>query len=783
MSESPLSRWVAELRRRRVTRVALIYMAVAWLILEVAATTFPILDLPEWTTRLVLVLLIAGFPIALIFSWIFDVTPTGVEKTGPDRDTDRTAAGAARGRMRSAWIVGVVVVVLGAGALAWSRLGQERAMRSATTVLVMPFEVRGGESIAYLSDGIVNLLSTKLDGAVGLQSVDPSAVLKALGDSRPAVTLETARALADRFGAGLIITGSIVQVGPSVSLQASLHDVTDQSSALITESVEGITEDIFRHVDVLAARLLAAQLRGSVMAQAAVVTTESLPALKAYLEGEAAFRRADWARAKMAFQQAVDLDSTFALAHLRLSQADGWVVPRNLVRPETDAAVRLAARLSPRHRMLLDARVAEMRDDPATESLLRSFVQRYPDDVDGWYLLGDYIFHAYHASGRSLVASREPLEQAWAVDPGNLTSVSHLIDVYLAQGRPDLIDRMFAQLGQDTLSMTGLIALRAWAAGPEHRDRSRAKLQAGPLTGLEVGRVLQFGPVELLPDLIRSITMPNDTAPAGIALPRIQAALGKLDAAEAVTQQTMDPLASVMLGVFYRVLPGVPETRGLSASAERLEAWRTGAGPTANPDPVVPPETEALMQSYLLGLAGIRMGDAQPAERLRRELMTQAGAPPVRELASSLVSHLLAAAALAAGNARATLDAIQQSRYESLSRAHFQHTPGSGRSEFFPPYFERLLRAAALSELGRHAEALDWYRTLTEYAGGPTTFALKPLAYLGAARAHEALNQVQNAADRYARFIAMWESADPELQPLVDDARQRLSRLADAAAR
>jgi adenylate cyclase len=88
-----LSHFIQELQRRRVVRVALGYLVAGWLVIQVSATVFPILDLPGWSLRLVLILVVLGFPLAVALSWAFDITDTGIERTPPqkdDRDPSRT---------------------------------------------------------------------------------------------------------------------------------------------------------------------------------------------------------------------------------------------------------------------------------------------------------------------------------------------------------------------------------------------------------------------------------------------------------------------------------------------------------------------------------------------------------------------------------------------------------------------------------------------------------------------------------------------------------------------
>jgi hypothetical protein len=78
---SAISKFISELRRRRVIRVVAIYAVVGWIIIEVASTVLPNLNLPEWTARLITILILLGFPITVIMAWVFDIGPGGVEKT------------------------------------------------------------------------------------------------------------------------------------------------------------------------------------------------------------------------------------------------------------------------------------------------------------------------------------------------------------------------------------------------------------------------------------------------------------------------------------------------------------------------------------------------------------------------------------------------------------------------------------------------------------------------------------------------------------------------------
>ena len=102
---------IKELKRRNVIKVAIAYAVAAWLLIEFSATTFPMLRLPEWTATFVTVLVIIGFPLALIFAWAFELTPQGLKK---EKDVDRSQSIThITGRKLDFMIIGMLVVALG----------------------------------------------------------------------------------------------------------------------------------------------------------------------------------------------------------------------------------------------------------------------------------------------------------------------------------------------------------------------------------------------------------------------------------------------------------------------------------------------------------------------------------------------------------------------------------------------------------------------------------------------------------------------------------------------
>ena len=219
----------------------------------------------------------------------------------------------------------LVVAVIGGWFLRGDSAGGPVADVSSNVVAVLPFVVRGGEQYSYLGEGMVNLLSTALNGAGDLRSVDPRALLGYLAQRDvDAVDPTQSRAAAGGLGAGLYVLGDILDLGDRIRIDAALYATADGTDeAIAPATVEGEAAGISGLVDELATQLLAGRRLGpgGRLTRLASVTTSSLEALKVYLEGEIDFRHARDNRGIEGFQRAVAIDSTFALAYYRMSIA------------------------------------------------------------------------------------------------------------------------------------------------------------------------------------------------------------------------------------------------------------------------------------------------------------------------------------------------------------------------------------------------------------------------------------------------------------------------------
>src|SRR5688572_28371754 len=204
----PFRRWFAELNRRHVLRVAGVYLVCAWVGIQVAATTFPYLDLPPWTVTAVIVIAAVGFPTELALAWLFDLTP---DRAPADEASAVTVPDGRWRRMRLPAFLVILLSVSAAGWM-WLRVYVPPPVR-ADTVLILPFQVSGNSEYGYLGDGLIDLIGRNLEGTAGLRALDPhTAVLIAQQGVRDGpIDAQAGRRLAQQTGAQLFLLGTVTE--------------------------------------------------------------------------------------------------------------------------------------------------------------------------------------------------------------------------------------------------------------------------------------------------------------------------------------------------------------------------------------------------------------------------------------------------------------------------------------------------------------------------------------------------------------------------------------------
>jgi tetratricopeptide (TPR) repeat protein len=458
-SPSPLAALVDELKRRRVFNVAAVYLVGMWLLIQIADITFTRLGMPDWTVTFVIVAGALMFPVVVALAWAFDLTRSGITRTpalpppalpppadagphhaaAPGADVPVASPGLRRQRRLTLTLAAVMTVpLLGFGMWWTGARGVRGASLDTDLMVVTPFRLAGAsEELSYLREGLMDLIAARIGGAgAELSVVPPRSVSRLIRETLGSLDVDPdrdeARSIATRFGAGLLLEGEIIGTAASFTVTTRLVDVRT-GYRLDTAELKAHPDSLHDLIDRIATRLIAAE-SGVRQDRLAAITTASMPALRAFLEGEQAFRRGDHDRAVRSYDRAVSIDSTFALAALGLLRADGWAV--GLESANAGRAERIVRRgmdrLSEPDRLFAEALFGHGAE-PYRELVDRRIraARLMPDLMELQYLAGDGLLHHGQAVGiaDAFAAARAYFERTIEMDSTYLEPLVHLHDL------------------------------------------------------------------------------------------------------------------------------------------------------------------------------------------------------------------------------------------------------------------------------------------------------------------------------------------------------------------
>lgn len=416
-----LRRLFRQLEERGVLRVAGVYAAGSFVLLQVADLLLPALPVPESTYSVVVIVTLLGFPVAVAASWLFDFTEEGMKRSPAGLiDYDRAPRPPRRGvRVLSLAVILAMVAVAG-GLLAFRTLWLP-AESDRVAVAVFPF----GAGSTEWTEGVADLLATALDGAESMRVLDPWALWAVLrkGPGSPADVPDPERAsliAADR-GANRYVLGSVRELGERVDVVARLYR-PGREEPLETFREAGSVAELAALVDRLAIQVMA-RVAGEADPSLATLernATSSPEAMKAYLAARAAMRRGEVDSAVTAVDRAVALDSTFALAWLEGVYIYSWAQHMrgqfySGLFEKLDRADAHAGFLTERNRLRLSAmRALVGTDGPAAASALNRIIELDDTDLGAWANLGYcHMVHGwqYHSPPAEAVRATERVLQ------------------------------------------------------------------------------------------------------------------------------------------------------------------------------------------------------------------------------------------------------------------------------------------------------------------------------------------------------------------------------------
>lgn len=798
--------WREELHRRGLWQVTAGYLAGGWALIEVVDILVGHGVLPAVVFRGALVLLALGFPVVLGTAYV--QSPPGLGgATSSDSESEAGASDPGIIPRRVARFLTWRNAVLG-GIGAFALLGVFTASTSLMRatglsgdrvpdapdpqrVVVLPFDVNGTSEVAYLAEGIVDLLSVHLDGAGPLTAVDPRVVMGSMGrDDFDPTDPEAARRFAASLGAGRFVTGNLIESSGRVRLTAYLHRTegsaegdeigSRQGDARHTVAVEGAADSVFVMLDEVVARLLASIVSadGDSMPVLAASTSRSLDAVKAYLRGERELRSGRYREAAAAYQEATVLDSAFALAHYRRTIAADWVDAFD-VRSSAEYARRYAEVLPPRLRSLLEGVWLHRlgRVDEA-ESAFEAHLHAFPNDVEALVQYGETLFHDVGRTGRSSSESIAPFRRALELEPNNGIALVHLARLYAlvdsVSALERLVDRMneVAPEGEHAAELEGLLA--SVTADTALADRIATNLEGTPW-------FFRFYPSYAVYGYGRdpwfALRLLADGPPADaldfVEL-KIELALGHRAAARRFFDRPdrRDDPSWTFVEAFAATTGALPvDSAKATALLRRLTAIDRQdllRGALVPPYEDLTPRLADFERDWFRAQLLLDVGRVGEARGILEELRDREPFEALGSIKADAESSLAAFVRVAEGDRVGALALLRQMELQVPHAITIRALADQSRARF--------LRADLEAEFGDRETAAALYRSLDE-AWSPWDNFYRPWLYERLGRLAEEGGRPDEAIAWYTRFVEMWADADSELQPARDEVAARRDAL------
>ncbi|HJR52218.1 MAG TPA: adenylate/guanylate cyclase domain-containing protein [Gemmatimonadota bacterium] len=684
--------------------------------------------------------------------------PAAQPVVAPRPDRKRKVAGLAIGLALLFGLAGLYVVIKDRGR---TFAPDEAVAEAAPGLAVLPFSVQGA-GLDEWREGMVDLLSTNLDGAGGLRAIDSRTVLarwrEVAGGEDP--DLATALEVGRKAGARYALLGNVVSIGDGVRLSADVYDV-DGGRKLGSGTVEGAQDSVFMLVDRLSIEVLRAiggdpaTVGGVNLARA---TTTSLPALKAFMEGEALYRRGNFDAAVPAYERAVEADSTFALALFRLSSAYGWAesITSDLAAGAIERAARYADRLPEREALHVRADLALQRADLDGFELARLATRRYPDDPEAWYMLGEMIYHYNDQANVKREDADAAFARALQLDPGFGPAWIHRSDLafntYGDSTRARAFTDSLALLAPQSEFVTrGRLAWQIAYADSAAAERALATLDTTSTFAPFIIFATQLWGPRFLPvqERLAAIQGRRETAanwgPVIAAWSRM--GRGRMHAGiESIEGPDIRPHWEAYAAYWWHV-------QGMPLPPEVL-------------DRVLAPSAVDSTDAASLFLAAVRSIDrdraAEGAALARR--MEDLGARQIAR-GDSTVAGMTGAMVEALDGYR---DLRAGRREEALRKLEAARPGIAGQfGEWIVNLTIGWWTADLLVDLGRPAEAVPYFESITD----------TPIAQLELGKVYEALGEREKALAAYEEFVHAFDQPDPEVVALAEAGRQGVIRM------
>ena len=463
-----------ELKRRNVFKVGTAYVVLAWLLAQVTDVFLEPFGAPDWVIRTILIVLLAGFPVALLFAWAYELTPEGIKK---EKDVDRSQSITHEtGQKLNLTIIFILVLALGYFAVDKFYLAPARDIERAElakevaesdlsaetekSIAVLPFvNMSEDASNEYFSDGISEEILNSLARVKELKVAGRTSSFAFKGQN------QDLRQIGETLGVEHILEGSVRKAGTKVRITAQLIQV-DDGFHLWSDTYDRELDDVFAIQDEIATAILE-QLKAHLLDGQTVIVTSTRTDSEAYdlylLGKQRIYERSEATLESAAevLDRAISIDSEYAPAYAQrgivtilLSDDSYGSMPREQALSQAKLYLDQALRLDPQHAEALAGMGLYFRQIPGETESSIDFLQRALEINPSLINASNWLNIAYSDAGR--------LEEAIAIvqniveyDPLYRPGLNNLLNYYMArmelQEAQDLIDRVRPLLGNDPI--------------------------------------------------------------------------------------------------------------------------------------------------------------------------------------------------------------------------------------------------------------------------------------------------------------------------------------------
>jgi tetratricopeptide (TPR) repeat protein len=432
-----------DLKRREIFRTGVIYSVVGWAIVQAASIAFPVFGVPDWAMRALLVAAFAGFPIAIVLAWVFDVTPRGIGVTPPSGEIPASPGRPHRWWLRPLVAAPVMAGIVGATAWLWtsdlSTRGESEFTRQLRPdelpiVAVLPLEnLTARKELEWAGAGLANLIRDDLAQSRFLAVVSDARTLRL---TRNASDLDGLFSAAAESGITHVLTGEILRTPKGLTVTSRLTDLR-RNVELGANRRESLEPDAVLSVATAVASLVKQSLglpgTEKVDVFAADFATRNMAAYEAFVAGMENFLRYDYVDARHGFEVAVQKAPDFAMARYRLAHTLAALGDTDAALGHVRQAQQDAHRLPARERAYIDAGASYFaRDFADAARQYRELLDDHPYESEARLLLL-YVLVDEDRFEEALVEA----ETLAAQDPGDEVAWSAVADLRLKLGRYD----------------------------------------------------------------------------------------------------------------------------------------------------------------------------------------------------------------------------------------------------------------------------------------------------------------------------------------------------------